>query len=73
MSAKKTRRFEFTEGTSSKFWEVFHEGSQMTTHYGRIGTEGRSTTKTYDSPKEAAEAAEKIIAEKVAEGYAEKK
>jgi DNA ligase-1 len=71
MSAK--RHFEFTEGTSNKFWEVFHEGSEMTTRYGKIGTDGRSTTKSYGSPEKAAEETAKIIAKKVEEGYFEKK
>jgi len=70
MAAK--RYFEFVEGTSNKFWEVFHEGSEMTTRYGKIGTDGRSTTKTYDSPEKATEETEKIIAKKIKEGYVEK-
>ena len=72
MSATTPRRFECTEGTSNKFWEVSHEGTEMTTRYGKIGTDGRTTTKTYATPEKAAEEAAKITAKKVAEGYAEK-
>jgi cell wall assembly regulator SMI1/predicted DNA-binding WGR domain protein len=66
------RYFEFTQGTSSKFWEVSQEGSDMTTRYGKIGTDGRSTTKSYDSPEKAAAETSKIIASKIKEGYVEK-
>ena len=67
------RYFEFTEGTSKKFWEVFHEGSEMTTRYGKIGTDGRSTTKSYSTREKAAAETAKLIAKKVGEGYVEKK
>lgn len=67
------RYFEFNEGTSSKFWEVVHEGSEMTTRYGKIGTDGRSTTKSYDTPEKASAETSKIIASKIKEGYVEKK
>lgn len=71
MSAK--RYFELVSATHNKFWEVFHEGSQMTTRYGKIGSKGRSTTKTYDSAAKATEETTKLIAKKVEEGYVEKK
>jgi cell wall assembly regulator SMI1/predicted DNA-binding WGR domain protein len=66
------RYFEFTEEGSSKFWEVSQEGVEMTTRYGKIGTKGQSTTKSFDSPEKAALATDKIIAKKVKEGYIEK-
>ena len=66
------RYFEFTEGTSNKFWEVSHQGGEMTTRYGKIGTDGRSTTKSYATPEKAAAETAKIIAKKVEEGYVEK-
>ena len=37
--------FEFKEGTSSKFWEISLEGTNLTTRYGKIGTDGQSTEK----------------------------
>ncbi len=66
------RYFEFTAGTSSKFWEVSQQGTDMTTRYGKIGTNGQSTTKTFDSHEKAAAETAKIIAKKVKEGYVEK-
>ncbi|WP_254054118.1 WGR domain-containing protein [Singulisphaera sp. GP187] len=59
-------------GTSSKFWEVSQEGSDMTTRYGKIGTKGQSTTKSFDNPEKAIAETAKMIAKKVKEGYVEK-
>jgi cell wall assembly regulator SMI1/predicted DNA-binding WGR domain protein/uncharacterized protein YukE len=66
------RYFVFTEGASSKFWEISHEGSEMTTRYGKIGAKGQLSTKSYDSPEKAAAETAKIIARKIKEGYVEK-
>ncbi|MGZ3423537.1 MAG: WGR domain-containing protein, partial [Polyangiales bacterium] len=62
-------RYELSEGTSNKFWEIELEGSSFTTRYGRIGTEGQVTTKSFATPVEAKKAYEKIVAEKVKKGY----
>lgn len=67
------RHFEFVEGSSSKFWEVWVEGTSLYTQYGRIGSTGQTTTKAYASEAEARQAAEKITREKVGKGYVEKK
>lgn len=64
------RRFELVEGKSSKFWEIAVEGSSHTVRYGRIGTDGRETTKAFGSPEEAAASAEKLIEQKTKKGYA---
>ncbi len=66
------RHFEFVEGTSSKFWEVWVQGSEMFTQYGRIGSKGQTTVKNYPDEAAARKAAEKLIAEKTGKGYVEK-
>jgi predicted DNA-binding WGR domain protein len=43
------RHFEFVEGSSKKFWEIWMDGSSYCTKYGRIGTDGQETVKEYDS------------------------
>ena len=43
------RRFEFVEGSSSKFWEIEMNGTEFTTRWGKIGTPGSSGTKSWDS------------------------
>jgi predicted DNA-binding WGR domain protein len=65
------RRFEFSEGSSNKFWEIRVEGSSHTVRYGKIGTDGQSKTKDFDSAAEARADAAKLIAEKTKKGYEE--
>ena len=66
-----TRRFEFVAGTSSKFWEVNHHANQVTVRYGRIGTEGQTQTKSFDSAGIAGRHAQQQIDSKVRKGYGE--
>ena len=63
-------RYEFSEGKSNKFWEIEVSGKSFTTTHGRIGSDGRATTKTFASPAEARGAADKLIAQKTKKGYA---
>lgn len=63
------RRYEFTEGKSSKFWEIELEGESFTTRWGRIGTDGQEKTQDFDSPAEARKAHDKPVAEKEKKGY----
>lgn len=65
------RRFEFVEGGSSKFWEITLEGSSSTTHWGRIGTAGQSTTKSFANDAAAKKEHDKLVAEKLGKGYRE--
>ena len=62
-------RYEFVEGSSSKFWEISLDGASFTTTYGKIGTSGQTATKDFDEESEAEEAYEKLVAEKVKKGY----
>jgi predicted DNA-binding WGR domain protein len=65
------RRFEFVEGSSSKFWEVKVEGEQQIVRYGKIGTAGQTKEKDFDSAGEAKTDTKKLIAEKTGKGYVE--
>jgi predicted DNA-binding WGR domain protein len=72
MATKKTvRRFEFSEGTSNKFWEIELHGSSYTVSFGRIGHKPQTSGRTFASPAEAMRAYEKIVDEKVGKGYQE--
>lgn len=66
-----TRHFTFVEGTSSKFWEVTVEGSQLTIRFGRIGASGQTQLKSFGSPSEAQEEADALISSKTKKGYVE--
>ena len=63
------RRYEFKEGTSSKFWEIELEGETVTTRFGRIGAAGSTATKELDSASAARGAYDKLVAEKTKKGY----
>ncbi len=62
-------RFEFSEGTSNKFWEITLDDASFTTVWGKIGTSGQSTTKTFDSASKAKLEFDKLVAGKVKNGY----
>ncbi len=65
------RRFEFQEGSSSKFWEIEQDECNLTTYWGRLGTPGQSKTLEFDSEAEAQKQYKKLIAEKEKKGYEE--
>jgi len=64
-----TSRFEFEEGTASKFWEITVTGGTITVRFGRLGSDGQASTKTFATPQEAQTQAGKQVAEKVRKGY----
>ena len=66
------RHFEFVEGSSKKFWEIWMDGTSFCTKYGRIGTDGQETVKEFDSVDKAKKEHDKLVAEKVKKGYVEK-
>ena len=65
------RRFEFVQGTSSKFYEVDVTSNSVSVTFGRIGTDGQTQTKQFASPAEAQRHADKQIAQKLKKGYVE--
>ena len=65
------RRFEYVEGSSSKFWEVEVADVALTVRYGRIGTNGQTQTKTFASAAKAQAEYDKLVREKTGKGYVE--
>ena len=57
---------------SSKFWEVDVEGTDVTVRFGKIGTNGQTTVKSFADNTAADAHAAKLVAEKTKKGYAEK-
>ncbi len=66
------RYFELTEDGATKFWEVWQEGLEVTTRWGKIGAAGQQKTKTFATTEKAQAEAAKLIAEKTGKGYVEK-
>jgi predicted DNA-binding WGR domain protein len=70
--ASATRYFEFTEGSSRKFWEIVVQENTFTVRFGRIGTQGQSQTKRFADEAQAKREAENLVTEKVKKGYVQK-
>jgi DNA ligase-1 len=66
-----TRRFEFAEGNSNKFWEIAVAGSDVTVCFGRIGSNGQTQSKSFADAVAATRHADKLILEKTEKGYNE--
>ena len=69
--SKGSRRFEFEDDKSSKFWEVAVSGCDLTTTWGKIGAAGQSKTKTFATAEKAQAEMDKLIDEKTEKGYQE--
>jgi uncharacterized protein (TIGR02996 family) len=65
-----TRSFQRTVRVQ-KFWEIDVHGRWLTIRSGKVGTDGKSETRTFSSHTQARSAAAELIAEKLAEGYSE--
>lgn len=57
----------------SKFWEIWVDGTTLRIRYGKIGANGQTTLKSFESVKDAEAAEAKAIAEKIKKGYSEPK
>lgn len=64
-----TRRFEFVQGTSSKFWEVRCDGNDVIVCFGRIGTTGQQVRKPFADAVKAEKHVEQLIRQKTGKGY----
>lgn len=60
---------EFSDINSDKFYEVNVDGVEVIIRYGRIGTSGQTSHRTYPTPEKAQTAACKKINEKLKKGY----
>ncbi|MDH4184441.1 MAG: WGR domain-containing protein [Nitrospinota bacterium] len=62
-------RFEFSDGKSNKFWEIIMDENAFTVRFGKIGTEGQTQSKRFDTPEKAKAEHDKLVAEKLKNGY----
>jgi predicted DNA-binding WGR domain protein len=65
------REFHFKGGTSDKFWRVRVDGNSVEVQFGRTGTTGQRKAKPHPTAIAAQAAADRLIAEKLREGYVE--
>ena len=65
------RRFEFVGGSSDKFWELSTDGNKVLVRFGRNGTNGQTSTKSFDDAAAAQKHTDSLIRQKTAKGYRE--
>lgn len=54
---------------SKKFWNIELEGASYKVTYGRIGTDGQTSEKSFPTEEKARAAMEKLVQEKLSKGY----
>jgi predicted DNA-binding WGR domain protein len=65
------RSFYYQDDKSNKFWTIEVINNRYYTRNGRVGTEGRETSKEFESKEAAEKAAERMISSKLRKGYVE--
>ncbi len=65
------RTFQFSDAKSHKFWSIEVTGTSFTVTYGKVGTAGQTSTKSFPTPEKAQAEADKLIREKTGKGYVE--
>ena len=67
------RMFEFHQGSSDKFWsiELAGNGKSHTVRYGRVGTDGQTSTKAFPDKAKTQASYDKLVEQKVKKGYQE--
>ncbi|RZU76653.1 WGR domain-containing protein [Micromonospora kangleipakensis] len=66
-----SRSFDFVGGSSSKFWEVTRDGVDVVVRYGRKGTTGQTTSRTFTTEDAAIAHVDRLVAAKLGKGYVE--
>ena len=61
----------FKEGNSQKFWNIEAGECDFTVTYGKLGTDGQTSSKTFDSAEKCEKEVEKLISQKLKKGYTE--
>jgi len=60
---------EMDSSSGGKFWEVEVSGTDVITRYGRVGSDGATSTKSFASEEKAEKEAAKLIRQKKSKGY----
>ena len=66
---EREHRFHHPEENPSKFWWIALAGKRLTVRYGKIGSLGRTLTRTFRDGAAAREEYDKQVSRKAAEGY----
>ncbi|HRH00085.1 MAG TPA: DUF4132 domain-containing protein [Polyangiaceae bacterium] len=63
------KRFEFSDGSSNKFWQIARDGAALLVTFGKIGTAGQAQRKELASEAAAIAEHDKLVKEKTKKGY----
>ena len=63
------RYLEYKDEKSHKFWEITLNGKEFTTRYGKIGANGTTKTKEFETEEKAKKEYDKLIKKKLKKGY----
>jgi DNA ligase 1 len=72
MAATPKRYFEFVDGLVQQVLGDLDGGNDVTTRWGKIGTNGQTKAKTFADEAKAKKEYDKLLAEKTGKGYVEK-
>lgn len=64
-----TQRFELSDGSSNKFWQIARDGASLLVTFGKIGTTGQAQKKDLASEAAAIAEHDKLVKEKTKKGY----
>ena len=65
------KRFILKKGDSQKFWNIEFYSCEFTVTYGKLGTEGKISSKNFTSAEKCEKKVIKLIADKIKKGYKE--
>jgi uncharacterized protein (TIGR02996 family) len=65
------RTFEYSEGTAEKFWNIEVRDNTYYVTFGKIGSKGQMQRKQFPDQAQAQAAADKLVEQKLAEGFRE--
>lgn len=63
------RSLHYKDDKSDKFWTITLDNCSHTVHYGRVGSSGKTETKTFPTLEQAKQSYEKLIQQKLKKGY----
>ena len=61
----------YSEGSSNKFWRARVDGTRLFINYGRIGSNGQTQIKDFDSAEESEKERDKVAKSKRKKGYSD--
>lgn len=69
--SQKTRKFNYKDEKSDKFWYITLNGKSYKTEYGKTGSKAREDVNEFESEEEALKDYERLIKSKLKKGYTE--